>query len=109
MFVAFTATALNIQVETALTFWLMCLLLVGYLHVAASGAVIVAAFYAMGNTMTPVKIGVIGFIANVGLKYFGYLIFGMPGLVLSTSIYYVGNMLVTCMFLERIINDKSSR
>ncbi len=109
VFVAFTATALNIQVETALTFWLMCLLLVGYLHVAASGAVVVAAFYAMGNTMTPVKIGVIGFIANVGLKYFGYLIFGMPGLVLSTSIYYVGNMLVTCIFLERIINDKSSR
>lgn len=109
MFVVVTATVLNIQAEAALTLWLMCLLLIGYLHVAASGTVVVAAFYAMGNTKTPVKIGVIAFIASVGIKSFGYLIFGIPGLVLATSIYYISNMLVMCIFLEKFINEKISR
>ncbi len=109
IFVVVTGAVLNIQSEAALIMWLMCLLLMGYLHVTASGTVVVAAFYAMGNTKTPVKIGVIGFVANVGIKSFGYLNFGILGLVLATSIYYIGNMLVMCIFLEKLINEKISR
>lgn len=109
MFVVVTATVLNIKSEAALIVWLICLLLMGYLHVAASGTVVVAAFYAMGNTKTPVKIGVIGFIASVGIKSFGYLIFGIPGLVFATSIYYISNMIAMCVFLEKLINEKISR
>jgi len=107
--VVVTGAVLNIQSEAALIMWLMCLLLMGYLHVTASGTVVVAAFYAMGNTKTPVKIGIIGFVANVGIKSFGYLNFGILGLVLATSIYYIGNMIVMCIFLEKFINEKIPR
>ncbi len=108
-FLVAITTILNIQIETASALWLMCLLLLGYLHVAASGTVAVAAFYAMGNTKTPVQISMISFIASVGIRSYGYLIFGIPGLVLATSTYYVINMLAMCLFLEKTINEKISR
>lgn len=109
MFVVVTATVLNIQTEAALTFWLICLLLIGYFHAAASGTVVVATFYAMGNTKTPVKIGVAGFLLSIGVKAIGYLWFGLLGLALGTTIYYSLNMLVMWIILESTINNKVSR
>jgi len=108
-FLVAITTVLNIQTETASALWLMCLFLLGYLHVAASGTVAVAAFYAMGNTKTPVKIGITGFVASVGMKCIGFLFFALPGLVFATSIYYILNMLVMCFLLEKSINEKISR
>jgi peptidoglycan biosynthesis protein MviN/MurJ (putative lipid II flippase) len=109
IFAVAATIVLNINSEEALTLWLMCLLLVGYLHVTASGTVVVAAFYAMGNTKTPVKIGVIGFIASIGIKSLGYFFFGISGLAFAVSIYYASNMIVMCIFLETFIHDKISK
>jgi putative peptidoglycan lipid II flippase len=109
IFVAVTATVFNIQDQVALILWWMCLLLIGYLHVAASGTVVVAAFYAMGDTKTPVKISMIFFIMMVVIKSSGYLNFGIYGLVVATSIHYIVNMLAMCAFLEKFINEKISR
>lgn len=109
MFVEVIATALNIQAETATTMWLMCLFLMGYLHAAASGTLIVQAFYAMGNTKTPVKIGFAGFLLSLGVKAIAYLWFGLLGLALGTTIYYSLNMLVMWIVLESTINHKVSR
>lgn len=99
---------LNISTDTASVLWLVCLLLLGYLHVAASGTLAVAAFYAMGDPRTPVKIGLAGFVLSLGLKAAGFLLMGLPGLVLATSIYYTGNMLAMCFSLEKSIDEKVS-
>jgi peptidoglycan biosynthesis protein MviN/MurJ (putative lipid II flippase) len=109
IFVVLIKSILNTNNEVASNLWLVLFLLIGYLHVAASGTVVVATFYAMGNTKTPVKIGVIGFCSSVFIKSFGYLFFGLNGLVIGTSIYYMGNMIIMCIFLEKIINEKLSR
>jgi len=106
MFVEVIATAFNIQAETATILWLMCLILMGYLHAAAAGAIVIQAFYAMGNTKTPVKIGFAGFLLSLGVKAIGYLWFGLLGLALGTTIYYSLNMLVMWIILESTINNK---
>ena len=99
---------INIETETASALWLMCCLLLGYLHVIASGILATAAFYAMGNTKTPVKISMTGFIVSIGIKYIGFLLFSLPGLVFATSTYYILNMLIMCFLLEKTINEKIS-
>jgi putative peptidoglycan lipid II flippase len=88
--------------------WLICLLLLGYAHVAASGSVAVAAFYAMGDAKTPVKVGVLGFAFGVLLKSLAFLTWGLPGLALGTSIYYIINMLAMCVLLEKKIDGQLS-
>jgi putative peptidoglycan lipid II flippase len=108
IFVEGAVIALNIDNEKATTLWLMCLLLMGYLHAAASGSVINHAFYAMGNTKTPVKVGLTGFVLSIGISAIGYLWFGLLGLALGTSIYYSFNMLVMLIILEITIIKKVS-
>lgn len=99
---------LKLSPQVATQMWLICMLLIGYLHVASSGTVVVAAFYAMGNTRTPVRIGIAGFLIGVVLKSVGFVMYGLPGLALATSTYYVGNFLTTWLFLEKTIHARLS-
>ena len=86
---------------SATQMWLICLALLGFVHVVASGAVPVAAFYALGDTRTPVKLSMAAFVAGIGLKSAGFIALGLPGLALGTSAYYLGNLIVVSLFLER--------
>ena len=86
---------------SATQMWLICLALLGFVHVVASGAVPVAAFYALGDTRTPVKLSMIAFVIGIGLKSIGFITLGLPGLALGTSVYYLGNLITVSLFLER--------
>ena len=97
--------AFKLSQEAAKQMWLVCVMLLGFLQVAAAGAVPVAAFYALGDTRTPVKLSIASFIVGIGLKSAGFLWLGLPGLALATSAYYVGNMFVIAVFLERRLHD----
>jgi putative peptidoglycan lipid II flippase len=88
--------------------WLISMLLLGYAHVAASGNIAVAAFYAMGDAKTPVKVGVLGFAFGALLKSLAFVVWGLPGLALATSIYYIINMAVIYILLEKKINERLS-
>jgi putative peptidoglycan lipid II flippase len=88
--------------------WLICVLLLGYTHVAASGNIAVAAFYAMGDAKTPVRVGVVGFALGAVLKSFAFVAWGLTGLALGTSIYYIINIAVMCALLEKKINEQLS-
>lgn len=92
---------LRLSPQASEQMWILCLLFLGFVHVAASGTVLVSIFYAMKDTSTPAWIGVIGFAVGVTLKtlLFGY--YDINGLALATSIYYVGNLSALLIFLER--------
>lgn len=102
------AILLKLEPTLANQLWWLCIFLLGYMHVAASGGVVVAAFYAFGNTRTPVKVGIIGFVIGIILKSIGFIFLGLPGLALATSIYYIGNMSAMCYLLEGEINARVS-
>lgn len=104
----FLEPLLNLPAPLAREMWVICLWLLGYLHVAASGTIAVAAFYAMGDTRTPVKVGVTGFLFGVVFKALGFLLMGISGLAAATSVYYLCNMVAMCFLLEKKINARLS-
>jgi putative peptidoglycan lipid II flippase len=95
------ATALNLAPARADTLWSLCALLLGFLFVAAAGTAVVAVFYAMGDTRTPAAIGVAGFVVGVVAKSAGFLWLGIEGLALATSLYYLLNLVVLVVAVER--------
>lgn len=99
---------LKVSSKSASDMWIICLALLGYFHVAASGTIVVSAFYAMNDTRTPVRVGVVGFVFGVIIKSLGFLMYGLKGLAIATSIYYLCNMMAMCILLEKKIAIKLS-
>jgi len=93
--------ALKISPVLAQQMWLVCLSLLGYLLVAGCGYAVIAGFYALGDMRTPVSVGVVGFLIGVVLKSVAFLKFGVLGLAVATSAYYVLNLVVLIVLLER--------
>lgn len=102
------AVLLKFQGNVADELWLVCVLLLGYLHVAASGTIVTSAFMALGDTRTPVLVGVIGFFFGVALKSVAFVVWGIAGLALATSAYYLVNLVAMLLLLERSIHVRST-
>lgn len=100
--------ALLLGPHEALQMWWICVLLLGYLHVTASGGLPVAAFVAMGDSLTPVRIGLAGFLLSIPLRSLGFVLAGLPGLALATSLYYLGNLIVLCVVLEKNLEARGA-
>lgn len=89
--------------------WLLCLLLLGYMFVGAAGTAVVAVFYALGDTRTPAWIGVAGFFVGLVAKSLAFLAFGIAGLALATSLYYLANLAALVLSVERRIGSLAAR
>jgi putative peptidoglycan lipid II flippase len=100
------AKVLKLDPAMARELWLLSLLLLGYLHVVASGAVVVAAFCALGEAQTPVKIGIPAFLVSVAVKSAAFLAWGLLGLAAATSLYYVTNFFILAWLLRRRIHAR---
>lgn len=105
LFIYLAVKVLLVTEIFALDLWWLCLLLVGYLLVGASGNLPVAVFHALGDTKTPVKIGLIGFGVGLFVKAACYDSYGLKGMVLGTSIYYTFNMVLMMYLSEKRINE----
>lgn len=92
---------MGIPTALSIDLWLISLLLLGYLHVTASGSVCTAVFYAHGDTKTPVIVGIVGFAVGLVLKSFGFLIAGLPGLAAGSSIMFLINLALFSLALRR--------
>ena len=99
---------LKVSPEFAEQMWVLSFMLLGYLIVAGCGYAVMASFYAMGDMRTPVTIGVAGFLVGVVLKSAAFLQIGITGLAIATSAYYVLNLVVLILLLEKRIRDEVS-
>lgn len=86
--------------QAKLMVWLGVLLL-GAAFVGAAGSTYASAFYAMGDTATPIRIGLAGFLVGLVLKALGYLAYGVLGLAAGTSAYFLLNAAMFGILLER--------
>jgi len=101
-------SALGLVTVSAEQVWTILFLLLGFLYVAASGTLLVAVFYALGDSRTPVKIGLIGFLVGIVLKAIGFYLLDLTGLAMAISIYYLGNFIVMNIILVKKINARQS-
>lgn len=93
--------------QTARELWWVCLHLLGFLFVAASGTAVVSVYYALGDTRTPARIGLAGFLLGVVAKSVGFWLMGLQGLALATSLYYLGNLAALAVGAERRLRAMS--
>lgn len=76
--------------------WEIMIWMVGVLPLTCIGTMLMNAFYAMGDTRTPTKIGVKIFTLVVFLKAGGFLIGGIKGIVLAVTL----GAALYCLWLE---------
>jgi peptidoglycan biosynthesis protein MviN/MurJ (putative lipid II flippase) len=81
--------------------WLVMVCLAGYLLGGALGQVLSSAYYAMGDTRTPTRIGVVCFTFAIGLKGLGFWLLGVPGIALASSTYFLVVLGLMWLYLER--------
>lgn len=86
--------------------WWLLLALAGVLVGGAAGQILASAFYAKGDTVTPTRIGIVGFTFGVVLKAAGFARFGLVGLAGATSLYYLLNAGTEYVMLERLHRDR---
>jgi putative peptidoglycan lipid II flippase len=83
---------------------LLWLILIGFAGVwigGALGQVLAPSFYAKGNTTTPTKIGIFGFSLGLLFKFSGFYLWGVVGVAIGTSLYYLLNSGLLYLFLNK--------
>jgi putative peptidoglycan lipid II flippase len=81
--------------------WWLLLLLSGVWIGGAVGQILSTSFYAQGDTRTPTRVGIVGFTLAIGLKLVAFRGYGIGGLALAASAYYVLNAVVLLTLLRR--------
>ena len=84
--------------------WVTLLCLGGLLVAGALGQVLSSTFYAIGDTRSPTRIGMIGFSVGIVLKISGFLFAGIQGIALGTSAYSILNVFLLRRKLARVLN-----
>ena len=91
-----------------LLWWLM-VALGGVLVGGAAGQIVSSAFYSMGNTGTPTRVGMLGFTVGIALKAGGFLELGIVGIAVGASAYYLLNVGILFVLLERRLRHAMER
>ena len=87
--------------------WLILVLLSGVWIGGAAGQVLATSFYATGDTRTPTRIGIVGFTIAIALKLVAFWYFGIFGLAVAASVYYLGNTVALLVALRRDLRRAS--
>ena len=95
---AFTFKNFNAADESRL--WWLLVLLAGFFAGGLMGSVTSSAFYSKGDTITPTKIGAVNFTLYMPVKIFCYYKFGIQGLAISVTVYYLLSVLIQLYFLR---------
>lgn len=108
IFIIMLSEILKLEQSAAGNIWLVCVLLLGYLHVAVSGAISVAVFYAFGDSRTPVIIGLCGFLLGFLLKWLWFVSNGINGIAIATSVYFMVNVALFFWKIDqKFTNDRN--
>jgi putative peptidoglycan lipid II flippase len=81
--------------------WWIMIWLAGTFIGAIGGQICASTFYACGDTVTPTTMSVITFTIYIPLKIFAYYEWGVPGLAVLTSVYFMANFLIQIVLLKR--------
>jgi putative peptidoglycan lipid II flippase len=81
--------------------WWLMVLLGGVWCGSVGGQIISSSYYAQGDTRTPILIGSVAFTIAIALKVGGFYAFGISGLAVAATLYYLGSAGAQWLVLER--------
>lgn len=90
----------NFNIENVRTLWWLLLALAGVWMGGAMGSITSTTYYSKGDTRTPTKLGVMTYTAYIPLKILSFVFFGLMGLAISASLYYMANLILQFYFLK---------
>ena len=93
----------GLSLDAAETFRTVLLALIGLFVGGCLGQITSTAFYAMGDTRTPTRLGIWTFSIYVPIKCVAFALFGLVGLANSISAYYLAAVVVQLWVLERMM------
>jgi putative peptidoglycan lipid II flippase len=99
----------GVTAENVHTLWLVIIALVGAFFGGVSGQVVSGAFYAMGDTKTPTKVSALIYTLYLPLKIAVFLSYGLMGLAVTMSAYFVVSSLVQFVMLEGDVSRRLPR
>ena len=71
-----------------------------------AGQVTLGAFYARGDTRTPTRLGIYTFTIYLPLKAFAFLWFGIVGIAVAASLFFVANWLLQLVQINQMLKSE---
>ncbi|MFL6230750.1 MAG: lipid II flippase MurJ [Pyrinomonadaceae bacterium] len=91
----------GITAENVRTLWWTLVALTGVLVGGAVGQITSAAFYAIGDTKTPIMLTVLTYTIYIPVKIIVFRHYGLLGLATTASLYFVSNCALQLFVLEK--------
>ena len=98
----------SVTEESVVTLWWIMVALGGALVGGAAGQITSTTFYAMGDTRTPTLVSICLFSIYVPVKFLVFFLYGLNGLAISISMYFMVSFIVQAFLLERAIPGSGS-
>lgn len=86
--------------------WVLMIALSGMFVAGSVGQILASSFYAYGNTKTPTHIGILGYTLGIPLKVAGFYYYGVIGVAVATSTYYIFSAGMLYFLLRKRISQK---
>jgi len=87
--------------------WWLLVALGGVWMAGAAGSITTAAYYALGDTRTPTRLGIWTYTVYVPLKIVMFLRFGLIGLAVSSSVFFTANAMLQLWKLRLCVRRRS--
>lgn len=91
----------NVSASNVAELWWIMIWLGGVFVGGAAGQICSSSFYACGDTITPTRMSMITYTAYIPSKVAVFYVWGVMGLAIVTSGYYMANFLLQVYLLER--------
>lgn len=91
---------LSLESDTASKLLMLIVALGGYLFASVAGAAQAHVLYSMGDTKTPVYVGVSGFAIGFVFKWLLFSYYGVLGIAIATSCYFLLNIAMFMLCIE---------
>lgn len=91
----------NVSASNVAELWWIMIWLGGMFLGGAAGQIASSSFYACGDTITPTRISMLTYTAYIPGKVAAFYFWGVVGLAIATSIYYMANLSLQIYLLEK--------
>ena len=91
----------NVSADNVKELWWIMVWLAGMFVGGVAGQVCSNSFYACGDTITPTRLSMLSYTAYIPCKVAAFYVWGLAGLAIATSIYYLTNLSLQIYILEK--------
>lgn len=91
----------NVSASNVAELWWTMIWLGGMFLGSATGQAASSSFYACGDTITPTRMSMLTYTAYIPSKVIAFYFWGVVGLAIATSVYYMANLSLQVYLLEK--------